>query len=110
MAFPPIGTTEEQKKKGIPQARTFSEAIMSFVNDLGGDRTKGVEADANFISIENTNSSLKLKPFLEEAVADRNIDTFIEDYKRLRKIDPRKGEYLEIGEKGEYIETGEKAY
>jgi hypothetical protein len=99
MAFAPIGTTEEQKKRGIPQARTLSEAIMSFVNDLGGDRTKGVEADANFVSIENASSSLKLKPFLEEAVADRNKDTFVEDYKRLRKIDPKTGLYLETGEK-----------
>lgn len=99
MAFAPIGTSEEDKKKGVPQGRTFKEAIMSFVDDLGGDRTKSVIADAMFTSIENASSSLKLNPFLEEAVADRNKDIFVEDYKRMNGVDPKTGLNLITGEK-----------
>ena len=64
LAFAPIGTTEEQLKKGIPQAKTLEKAIMSFVNDLGGDRTKNVEETARFKSLESDSNSFTLKEIL----------------------------------------------
>lgn len=91
LAFAPIGTTEEQMKKGFPQAKTLQEAIMSFVDDLGGDRTKNVIDKARFKSLESDSNLITLSEIIAEAVADRNKDIFVTDYLRLNHCDPKTG-------------------
>ena len=91
LAFAPIGTTEQQMKKGFPQAKTLQEAIMSFVDDLGTDRTKNVIDKARFKSLESDSNLITLSEIIAEAVADRNKDIFVEDYLRLNLCDPKTG-------------------
>ena len=72
LAFYPVGTTEEDKKRGKTQGKTLEDSVRSFVNSLGNDRKLNLEATAEFKSI-STQNVINLEEILLEAKQELSI-------------------------------------
>jgi len=96
LLFLPVGTTEEEAKRGIKGGKTLEDSINSFVNSLGTDRQITLRRDARFKSIQ-TDNIVNLESILIEAI--ESISEFREDFSRLTGCDAKTGLNLKTGKK-----------
>jgi hypothetical protein len=81
----PVGTTEEEIKRGTFEGKKLSDSVKSFIDTLPLDRANALRADTTLFKSLVTDSQISLEDFLIEA--DDDITTFKMDYKRITKRD-----------------------